>query len=66
LLVTMLGWHWIGAYVQPLFFMGYLLLVLVAFGAIFMLGSAYLMRVTRRREPERPPDEGDHDQDSDR
>jgi len=48
LMITLLTWRWLGPYIQPLFFWGILLLVLLAFGAIFMLASSYLLRLARR------------------
>ena len=47
LMITLLTWRWLGPYLQPLFFWGTLLLILAVIGAIFMLGSSYLLRIAR-------------------
>jgi leader peptidase (prepilin peptidase)/N-methyltransferase len=48
-LATMLGWHWIGPRVQPLFFWPMVLGALAVVGGAFLLLSSYLLRLTRRR-----------------
>ncbi len=55
LLITMLGWHWIGKYVQFLFFFAPFLIGLSIFAAIFMLVSSYAIRKIRRDQPEEAP-----------
>jgi len=46
-LITMLCWHWIGPYVQPLFYWGLLMALLAVTGAALMLGLTYMLRVFR-------------------
>jgi leader peptidase (prepilin peptidase)/N-methyltransferase len=48
LVVTWLGWQWIGAYAQPLFFNSTLLTILAVFGCVFMFGVSFFMRTFRR------------------
>jgi leader peptidase (prepilin peptidase) / N-methyltransferase len=48
ILVTMLCWHSIGPFVQPLFFWNLLLVLLAATGAVLMFGLTYLMGLLRR------------------
>jgi leader peptidase (prepilin peptidase)/N-methyltransferase len=47
ILITMLCWHSIGPYIQPLFFWGALMALLAVFGAALMLGLTYLLRLFR-------------------
>jgi leader peptidase (prepilin peptidase)/N-methyltransferase len=47
-LATLLGWHWIGPAVHPLFTQGELLFLVTAGGAFFLLLVSYLLRLTRR------------------
>lgn len=46
-MATCLGWPWIGTYVQPLFFWGTLLAVLVVTGTVILFLSSLLMRLMR-------------------
>jgi len=48
LILTFLGWGWLGPYVQPILFWEIVLICLALVGAAFMLGSSYLLRVLRR------------------
>lgn len=47
IVLTCLGWHWIGPSVQPLFFNGYLMLILGGASAVLMLVSSYVLRLIR-------------------
>jgi len=47
-MATLLGWHWIAPRVQPLFFNGVLLLILVAGSGILMLILSYILRLIKR------------------
>jgi leader peptidase (prepilin peptidase)/N-methyltransferase len=59
LLIAMLGWHWIGPFVQPLLFWAEALLFMAAFAAVFMFAATFLMRLARRSsEPESRPESG--------
>ncbi len=49
-LITMLGWHWIGKYLQFILFWDIALVILATFAGLFMLGASYLMR---RKGPEK-------------
>ncbi|HYT89075.1 MAG TPA: prepilin peptidase, partial [Gemmataceae bacterium] len=49
IIITMLGWAWIGPRLQILFFWGGLMLALAVVGAAFMFGSAYVLRLGRGR-----------------
>jgi leader peptidase (prepilin peptidase)/N-methyltransferase len=51
ILVTFLGWGWIGPQVQILFFWGQLLACMVVAGAMFMLFSSYGIRIIRGSQP---------------
>ncbi len=57
LIVTFLGWHWIGPAVQGLFFNEVLIAILVGTSCVLMLGASYLLRVLRlmRGGPPEPP-----------
>jgi len=46
--LTFLGWGWLGPAVQPILFWDVVLICLAAVSAAFMLGSSYLLRVLRR------------------
>jgi leader peptidase (prepilin peptidase) / N-methyltransferase len=45
--MTWLCWSWIGPRLQPVFFWGQMLGALIVVGAIFMLVSAYVIRISR-------------------
>jgi leader peptidase (prepilin peptidase) / N-methyltransferase len=47
ILTTCLCWDWIGPHLQPVFFFGPMLGALTVLGAVFMLVSSYLIRVSR-------------------
>jgi leader peptidase (prepilin peptidase)/N-methyltransferase len=53
LIITMLCWRWIGEYLQPLFFWGWLLILVCVISAAFMLISSYVLRFLR--PPSEPP-----------
>lgn len=46
-MLTSLGWRWLGPYVQSLFFWGQMLAILVGVGAALMLGVSFLLRILR-------------------
>jgi leader peptidase (prepilin peptidase) / N-methyltransferase len=54
ILITMLGWTWIGAYAQPLLFWGTLLMGMAAVGAVLMLASSLAIRWLRGESPGTP------------
>jgi len=45
---SLLGWHWIAPRVQPLFFNGVLLLILVVGSGVLMLILSYILRLIKR------------------
>jgi leader peptidase (prepilin peptidase)/N-methyltransferase len=45
--ITWLGWHWIGPHVQPLFFWGTLMVVVAVSCGVLMLVAGYLFRMVR-------------------
>lgn len=45
--LTFLGWHWLGPALQPLFFWGGMLLGVAVLGGSFMLLSSYVIRVSK-------------------
>jgi leader peptidase (prepilin peptidase)/N-methyltransferase len=45
--LTWLGWGWIGPFVQAVFFWGDMLLGITVLGAVFMLLSSYVIRISR-------------------
>jgi leader peptidase (prepilin peptidase) / N-methyltransferase len=47
ILLTFLGWGWIGPQLQVLFFWGPMMIAIAALGAVFMLLSSYVIRVSR-------------------
>ena len=47
IVMTWLGWSWIGPRLQPFFFWGQMLGALIVVGAVFMLVSAYVIRISR-------------------
>ncbi|HYV39823.1 MAG TPA: prepilin peptidase [Gemmataceae bacterium] len=52
IVLTFLCWPWIGPQIQSLFFWGKMLGAVAVLGALFMLVSSYVIRVSRRRNPE--------------
>jgi leader peptidase (prepilin peptidase)/N-methyltransferase len=46
--ITYEGWRWFGGFARQILFMGPLLLILAAFGAVFMLGSSFIIGRLRR------------------
>lgn len=53
--ITFLGWPWIGPYLQPLLFWPELLLAFAAVAGVFMLVSSFLLRLLRGPVVEEPP-----------
>jgi leader peptidase (prepilin peptidase)/N-methyltransferase len=51
ILLTMLGWRWIGPQVEPLFFDGWVLLFLIVAGGVFLLIASFLLRLIRGPGP---------------
>jgi leader peptidase (prepilin peptidase) / N-methyltransferase len=47
IVLTFLCWRWIGRELQPLFFWGGMMAAVVVLGAVFMLLSSYVIRVSR-------------------
>jgi leader peptidase (prepilin peptidase)/N-methyltransferase len=47
IIITWLGWHWIGPYIQVVFFNGPFVLSLAVGCAVFMLAAGYVFRVVR-------------------
>jgi leader peptidase (prepilin peptidase)/N-methyltransferase len=48
IVLTFLCWRWIGREMQPFFFWGAMLAAVVVLGAVFMLLSSYIIRISRR------------------
>ena len=47
IVLTFLCWRWIGREMQPFFFWGAMLAAVVVLGAVFMLLSSYVIRLSR-------------------
>ena len=47
ILLTLLCWRWIGRELQPLFFWGGMLAAVAVLGAVFMLLSSYVIRLSK-------------------
>jgi leader peptidase (prepilin peptidase)/N-methyltransferase len=54
---AMLGWRWLGLYLQPLMFQAWLLLAFLGAACVFLLISSLLLRAMRSDKP--GPDGGD-------